>query len=308
MATAPEIPIRAAGAVLWRDAGGGTEIAVIHRPRYDDWSLPKGKLDRGETVAAAAVREIREETGISAVLGRRLGTVHYDVPTKDGGTAPKQVDYFTARPAADHGFTPGAEVDELRWLPVDAAPELLTYHWDHDIVAEFRAQPTAARTLLLVRHAKAGNRSAWSGDDRLRPLTDSGKAQAAALRTLLPLFGPDRVHAVPLVRCEDTVRGVADDLGVPVHPEPQLSEPSYAANPEDSVERLAEIVRAGGTPVVCSQGGVIPDLVGRLALSAKLDLPEPTSSKGSLWVLTFDPSPNHTPYLLAADYTADPSA
>src|SRR5438445_12044523 len=105
--------VRAAGAVLWRRAGRVAEVAVVHRPRYDDWSLAKGKLDPGETAAAAAVRELREETGYEAVLGRYLTRTSYQVPARHGsGTVPKIVDYFGAE-AVSGSFSPDDEVDEL---------------------------------------------------------------------------------------------------------------------------------------------------------------------------------------------------
>lgn len=313
--------VHAAGAVLWRyrDGSREPELAVVHRPRYDDWSLPKGKVDRGETLAATAVREIREETGISAVLGRRLGSVGYEVLYR-GATAHKVVDYFAAR-ATSGTFAPNDEVDEVRWLPAGSVGELLTYRRDNDLVAQFAALPADTRTVLLVRHAKAGDRTKWTDDDDLRPLNVSGRRQAEALRALLPLFGADRVHSAPLVRCRETVRRVAEDLAVDLTPEPLLSEEGYWAEPELGLARLAEIVKTGGVPVVCSQGGVIPDLVRALAQSGGVDLAEPASKKGSVWVLSFNSGAetehsdsvasagrNTEIRLLAADYVPDPAA
>lgn len=120
--------VRAAGTVLWRPAAarpGGVEIAVVHRPRYDDWSLPKGKAEPGEEPPQTAVRETREETGYACELGARLPTVRYAV--KDG--RPKEVRYWAARAGAGR-FVPGDEVDRMEWLDPDAARRRLTY--DHD--------------------------------------------------------------------------------------------------------------------------------------------------------------------------------
>src|SRR3954467_13891342 len=104
--------VLAAGAVLWRasDDGAEPEVAVVHRPRYDDWSLPKGKVDAGEHVLTAAVREIREEPGFEVVVGPRGPPTHY--PVREGT---KRVDYWMVR-AVGGSFTPNDEVDELRWL------------------------------------------------------------------------------------------------------------------------------------------------------------------------------------------------
>src|SRR5947209_615891 len=116
--------IRAAGTVLWRPGRAGPEVAVVHRSRYADWSLPKGKLERGETLPACAVRETLEETGFRPVLGRRLPEVRYLA-----GGAAKAVHYFTGK-AAKGEFTPNDEVDELRWLTSEAAARLLSYAGD----------------------------------------------------------------------------------------------------------------------------------------------------------------------------------
>jgi 8-oxo-dGTP diphosphatase len=285
--------IAAAGAVVWR-AGA---VAVVHRPRYDDWSLPKGKLDRRETIAQAAVREVAEETGLRAVLGRHLNTVSYSV-----GDSRKRVDYFAATTTGGT-FHPNEEVDELRWLPVDEASEILSYPQDRVVLAEFSRIPPETTSLLLVRHAKAGKRELWTGPDDERPLSATGVRQAGALRSLLPLFGPARVHAAPLRRCVDTLAGLAADLGRTVFHEPSLSEREYPSDPVAAQHRLAEIVAQDGVAAVCSQGGVIPGLISAYAKESGLDLPGVQAKKGSLWVLTFV---QDGPRLVAADYYPTP--
>ncbi|MER7010121.1 NUDIX hydrolase [Saccharopolyspora sp. NPDC000359] len=313
---APGRSVRAAGAVLWRDGRGGPEVAVVHRPRYDDWSLPKGKLDPGELPAHAAAREVAEETGFSCVLSRFLTRVHYAVPAP-GGTAPKVVDYFTAR--ADGGaFAPNGEVDELRWLPAPAARELLSYPHDGRVLDAFEELPAELATVLLVRHAKAGKRSEWTGDDVLRPLTAAGQRQRDALHSLLPLFGPTRVHSAPRLRCEETVAPIAADLGIGISTEPLFSEEGYRADPAAAVAQMLRVAAGAGPALVCSQGGVIPDLVARLvdssALSGRPGLRpgEVASRKGSVWTLSFRRTPvtgngsAPQPQLVAADYLASP--
>ncbi|MGV9366438.1 NUDIX hydrolase [Amycolatopsis sp. NPDC003731] len=300
--------VRAAGAVLWRLAGGVTEVALVHRPRYDDWSFPKGKLDQGETIAEAAVREVREETGFTAVLGRYLVRSAYPVPARNGsGTVPKTVDYFAAE-AVSGEFAANDEVDELRWLDSIAAEKLLTRPEDVRVLRAFCELPVGLTTLLLVRHAKAGKRDEWSGDDDLRPLSEAGQRQAAALRRVLSLFGPDRVLSAPRLRCVQTVHGVAEDVTAEVRHEPLFSEEGYWPDPVLGVARLLAVAGDGGTPVVCSQGGVIPDLVSALAdrdgveISATRGGVVP-SKKGSFWVLSFrPPTDSEGPVLLAADY------
>lgn len=300
--------VRAAGAVLWRVAGGVTEVALVHRPRYDDWSLPKGKLDPGETTAEAAVREVREETGFTAVLGRYLTRTAYPVPSKNGsGTVPKTVDYFAAE-AVSGGFEPNDEVDELRWLDPATAEKALTRPEDVRVLRSFCELPVGLTTVLLVRHAKAGKRDEWCGDDDLRPLSEAGQRQAAALRRVLTLFGPDRVLSAPRLRCVQTVHGVADDVRAEVRHEPLLSEEGYWPDPVLGVARLLALAGDGGTPVVCSQGGVIPDLVSTLADRDGVEIAAARggvvpSKKGSFWVLSFrPPTEAEGPILLAADY------
>ena len=152
--------VAAAGAVVWRrDDRGAVEIALVHRPRYDDWSLPKGKLDHGESHRTAAVREVAEETGFQVVLGPHLGRTGYRVTRPE--PAPKVVEYYAAR-ALNGSFEPGDEVDSLRWLSPAAALKTLTYRHDDPIVSAFLSLPPDTATLLLVRHAKAGSRSSWS--------------------------------------------------------------------------------------------------------------------------------------------------
>lgn len=284
----------AAGAVLWRRREE-LEIALVHRNRYDDWSLPKGKLEDGESTRVAAMREVAEETGAHAALGRFLGQIRYRV---EAGR--KTVDYFAAR-YLDGDFAPSEEVDELRWLPMAQARPLLSYDQDRAVVDTFAALPPEQTTLLLVRHAKAGSRSEWHEADELRPLSKTGQRQVPPVRVLGRLYGADRVYAAPLVRCVQTVQPIADDLDVKVAEELLFAERTYEGMAEPALRRLSEIVADGGVPVVCSQGGVIPDLVTRAAGPAGLPVKRVESKKGSVWALFFAGTE-----LVAADYIAVP--
>lgn len=277
--------VRAAGAVLWRPDGDrdGYDIAVVHRPRYDDWSLPKGKLDDRESEAAAAVREIAEETGQACVLGPFVSEVRYDLATGER----KVVAYFTAR-ATGGEFSPGREVDELRWLKPREAKKLLSYEHDVGVVETFEEVGAATSTVLLVRHAKAGDRDGWVGDDDLRPLTDAGQRQAEGLTEQLRLFGPKRVYSAPRLRCVQTVRALAAELDLEIGHESLMSEEGYWGDPAGAVERLLEMAGEVSTTVISSQGKVIPDLVASLAERDALDVQgEIISKKGSTWVLGF---------------------
>jgi 8-oxo-dGTP pyrophosphatase MutT (NUDIX family) len=292
-------PIRAAGGVLWRPAGAGVELAVIHRPRYDDWSLPKGKLEPGEHPLDAAVREVREETGYTAVVGRRLPGTSYH-----GLAGPKTVDYWAMRlpdpdaePVTEDAAVP--EVDRVSWLPVEATLDRLTYDHDAEVVRDF-GRVTADSAVLLVRHARAGDRDAWPGPDDLRPLDVPGLRQAARLADVLPLFGPCRVLSADRVRCVQTVQPLASRLGVEVVLEPGLSEEGYAAAPARGLRRIRDLGAAGEVSVVCGQGGAIPDIVATIAGEDGVRLPHFRSRKGSVWALSFRDG-----LLVAADYYRD---
>jgi 8-oxo-dGTP diphosphatase len=122
--------VKAAGGVVWRRAGDTIAIAVAHRPRYDDWSLPKGKLDAGESWEDAALREVAEEIGVRARLGEELDPVAYE----DRKGRAKVVRYWLMEPEDESAFTPNDEVDELRWLAPPEAVEVLTYPHDAELV------------------------------------------------------------------------------------------------------------------------------------------------------------------------------
>ena len=126
--------VKAAGGVVWRRGPGGVEVAVAHRPRYDDWSLPKGKLDPGESWEEAALREVEEEIGLNCRLGRELPPVSY----QDRKGRDKVVRYWMMQPESGE-FAPNEEVDEVRWLVPEAAAELLTYPHDRELVSELPA-------------------------------------------------------------------------------------------------------------------------------------------------------------------------
>jgi 8-oxo-dGTP diphosphatase len=130
LATEPEV-VQAAGGVIWRRSPAGElEVLLVHRPRYDDWTVPKGKLEPNEDHAEAALREVEEETGLRCTLGPELVPISY----QDRKGRPKQVRYWAMTPGGGT-FTPTEEVDEVRWVDVDAAPSLLSYERDRPVVA-----------------------------------------------------------------------------------------------------------------------------------------------------------------------------
>jgi 8-oxo-dGTP pyrophosphatase MutT (NUDIX family) len=291
--------VLAAGAVLWRSNGDSAtpEVAIIHRPRYDDWSLPKGKVDPGETEPVAAVREVREETGYSSRLGRRLVAVSY--PVEQGI---KKVRYWAATTVGGE-FVPNAEVDELKWLPVADAMKQLEYPHDRKVLRRFTRQPAATHTVMIVRHGTAGSKSRYKGDDRKRPLDKHGRAQAESLVGVLLAFGADTLYAADRVRCHQTLEPLAEELGTAIHDEPLLTEEEYPESRKAARHRILEIAASGGTPVICTQGKVIPDLIAWWCERDGVRPDKSRNRKGSAWVMSLADG-----RLVAADHIGSPLA
>jgi 8-oxo-dGTP pyrophosphatase MutT (NUDIX family) len=290
--------VAAAGGAVWRRADDGTlEVVVVHRPRYDDWSLPKGKLDAGEHALSAAVREIGEETGLDVVAGRRSLRTRYPVPE-----GIKRVDYWVMQ-AVGGSFDPNAEVDELRWSAVDRAAELCSHEQDRLVLADLaRTDVPLMPTLVLARHGRAGDRDAWDGPDDLRPLDRRGRLQARRMAQVLPVFRPTAILSARRTRCEQTVAPLAERLGLPVDPVDELGEEEFAADPETgtaTVERLLAPRPEPGVTVVSSQGGAIPSVLANLGVRPEGQRLHPPSAKGSVWVL------GGRPGALSADYYRD---
>jgi 8-oxo-(d)GTP phosphatase len=291
--------VLAAGAVLWRSNGDSAapEVAIIHRPRYDDWSLPKGKVDLGETEPVTAVREVHEETGYTSHLGRRLTAVSY--PVEQGI---KKVRYWAAR-CVDGTFTPNAEVDELKWLPVSEAMKQLGYAHDRKVLRRFAKGPIDTQTVLIVRHGTAGSKSHYKGDDRKRPLDKHGRAQAESLVGQLLAFGAGELYAADRVRCHQTLEPLAEELGATIHDEPALTEEAYSENRKAARNRILDIAAGGGTPVICTQGKVIPDLIAWWCERDGVRPDKSRNRKGSTWVMSLADG-----RLIAADHIGSPLA
>lgn len=318
--------VLAAGVVLWRPANpdAATEVALIHRPRYDDWSLPKGKVDPGETEPVTAVREVIEETGHRVHLGRRIATVSYPI---EQGT--KKVRYWAACSIGGN-FAPNHEVDELIWLPLPAAIKKLSYPPDRKVLRRFAKNTVDTRTVLVVRHGTAGSKSRFKGEDSKRPLDKKGRAQAEALVGPLLAFGASQVYAADRLRCHQTMEPLAEELGAIIANEPALTEEAYAENPKRGRRRVLQIAglrddpdRGGAAgssprycgranpapvPVICTQGKVIPDLIDWWCERDGVRPDKSRNRKGSIWVLSLSGgrlmAADHIGSALAIDVTA----
>jgi 8-oxo-(d)GTP phosphatase len=288
--------VHAAGAVVWRTAAQGVrgdygvEVLLVHRPKYDDWSLPKGKREPGEHVLLTAVREVFEETSVRAVLGPRLRTAEYLASGR-----PKQVDYWSAV-SLDHQAAPSHEIDAVSWLPLPQARERLSYPHDATVIAGLRAQETVP--LILLRHASAGHKDDWAADDRLRPLDAQGAMDAVLLAGLLACFAPTaRVISSPALRCIETVRPFAAGFGGSVEAEAALAMPDRAGDlpsartsTGDTLRQLFRALVAGGRPaVVCLHRENLPGALA--AACSALGAPSPVADsdaslpKGGFWVV-----------------------
>lgn len=316
-------PVFAAGAVLWRFAGADekeglqnqpdnlsqnfpivtdiedVEVAVIHRPFYDDWSLAKGKVDPGESLAVTAKREITEETGYRIRLGKLLGHVSYPIKRHT------KVVYYWLAFVVGGAFRANSEVDEIRWLPFSQARDLLTYEADKlvlDAAKKRLALPTTSR-VILVRHAHAGKRVEWTADDNERPLTKKGLKQAGALAEVLHAYRPTNLYSAEPVRCVDTLAAFQDayGAGLKVTVDPLFGDAGWLENPEAARKRLKAVIAQPGVAVVVSQGDAIPQAIEWLVPQGTLPLEEIPAKKSSIWVLSF-----HLGKLVGADYLESP--
>ena len=301
--------VRAAGGVLWRAGPDGLQVAVVHRPRYDDWSLPKGKTDPGEHPAVTAQREVLEETGCFGVLGRRLLGQTYQVTGPGGVLVDKVVEFWAMRLDADapldaaQAWPRPDEVDEVRWLTPAKASRMLTREADRRTLDSFADGPAATTTVALIRHGSAGNKKRWSGTDERRPLDDRGRLDAQRIADVLPVFGFRRAISAPITRCTATIQPLAARLAVPIELAEAVGEEGNPTDIEPARALLAAVVASGVPAAICSQGGVIPELLETLAESDGVPCDAPRSRKGSTWLLSFDGD-----RLVAADYFEDLAA
>lgn len=267
-------PIEASGGLVVRLAPDGPRILVVHRPRYDDWTFPKGKDETGEDSIEAALREVNEETGQHPHLISMVGETSYPV-----NGAIKLVRWYGMRVKEPSPFTPNTEVDEIRWLDAEEAPGLLSYDHDRELLekVDFEALLTTG-TLYLVRHGAAGDRHTWTGDDRLRPLSSKGELQALGLAKTLMDRRVEAIFTSPYVRCVQTVKPLAEATGLQIVEHPALSEGEGGKASRALVRDMV-----GTNTVLCSHGDVIPALMGWMinrGMTLKSDF---DCKKGSTW-------------------------
>jgi len=263
-------PVLAAGAVCWRIVDGVAKVLLVHRPGHSDVSLPKGKVDPGETLPQTAVREILEETGLSIVLGPPLGTLEYRLPA-----GREKIVYYWAAEVDDHAlelakFLPNSEISALEWVPLAKARKKLTYEHDTDVLDRFEAllKKNRARTfaVIAVRHGKAVPPGTWDGPDSTRPLMHRGSDQAAGIAKGIAAFAPEKILSSTAVRCLSTVGPLSELTGIPIKSTSAISQDAYEAGESGVHDVVARRLKKRRTAVLCSHGPVLPHIIEELAV------------------------------------------
>lgn len=256
--------ILAAGVVAFRP---GREVLLVHRPKYDDWSFPKGKLDRGEHPVAAAVREVAEETGLHVRLGPPLQSQRYPVARRM-----KTVHYWTGRVVGDddvRGYRPNDEIDAVAWVPFDEARERLTYEHDRGTLAEALRMRRRTRAVVVLRHGQARSRRTWRGPDAARPLLRAGEHESDRLVPLLAAYDVTRIVTSTSTRCVQTVQPYAETAGYDLDLRPRLSEEH--ATPKATEKIVEDLFSRDEGAVVCTHRPVLPLVYDAAGLDASYE-------------------------------------
>jgi 8-oxo-dGTP pyrophosphatase MutT (NUDIX family)/phosphohistidine phosphatase SixA len=283
--------VLAAGAVCWRLVDGKVQVLLVHREERADVSLPKGKVDPGETPPQTAVREIAEETGLAIALGAPLGTTQYTMP----GGREKIVYYWasevTEEAVAASAFTPNAEIAAVEWLTIKRARAALSYERDQEVLDRFaeRVDAGTARTFPIValRHGKAVTPSAWDGPDATRPLLHRGLEQSRSVAPAIAAWAPQKLVSSTATRCLATIAPVAEITGLPVKQSAGISQDAY----EDGTAKVRSIVRKRiakqQAVVLCSHGPVLPEIIDEVAGATGTPIDAPVRRAGMLATSAF---------------------
>lgn len=308
--------VQAAGAVVWRLAGERLEVLLIHRPSYDDWSWPKGKPRKKEMLAACAIREVEEETGLQVVLGVPLPRVTYRLRS-----GKHKINWYWAAQVAQRGAgtrarpevepAPLTEVDDAVWVDAARALKMLTRRSDRkplkallDLHADGKLDTWA---VLLTRHGAAKKRSAWDGDETTRPLTSSGEKQARLLAPFFAAFGARRILSSPWARCAITVAPYAGAAKLPVETFDTLTEVGVNDDP-DGVKKLSlDTLAAAETSIICTHRPVLPAVLAAVRTRSLSQLQEsfpdsdPYLRTAEVFVLHIAARPSKQPRVIATE-------
>ncbi len=285
--TAPAVV--AAGAICWRKEQGQLEVLLIHRPRYTDWSWPKGKIDPGETTPECAVREVEEEVGIRVSLGIPLASTRYPV-----GSGMKLVHYWAARTERMVVRPDGKEVDKFLWVSPARASELLTNPTDREplesLIAAYKADQLATWPLIVVRHAKAKPRSSWTRAEGERPLAATGRRQAVAVSRLLEAWHPSWVVCSPWERCIQTVAPYLASKDIKLKLADSITERNAGRKPDKASATVEKLFDKRRPVALCTHRPVLPVVFGVLRrhmtkeLASALPVDDPFLAPGEVLI------------------------
>lgn len=267
----PPGTVVAAGALVWRVRNGQLQVLAVHRPRYDDWSWPKGKLDPGETLPACAIREVAEETGKQIVLGQPLPTLRYPI----AGDKTKVVKYWAAKVASKetgpirarppYPKIDKSEIDKSAWLTIDEAARRITFKDDlrplEALVTAYENERLETHAFIIARHARAKRRKAWHRSDITRPITKRGQERARQLVPLFAAFGAARITSSPAERTMATIRPYAEASGIEVKTYERLTEPGHAEKPLATAKLLQKMLDKDVARVICVHRPTLPTII-----------------------------------------------
>lgn len=281
--------VLAAGAICWRIQQKQLWVLLIHRPRYNDWSWPKGKHDDGETLPETAVREVAEEIGVQARLGIPLPHTDYQV-----AAGLKRVYYWATELAEQTPQPDGNEVDDVLWCTPDRARQLLSNSTDIEpldaLVRAHRRKELRTWSLVVLRHAKAKPRSSWSRAEGDRPLAATGQRQAAAVKRLLLAWWPERVISSPWVRCVATISPYAKSSSAKVKLVDALTEANHQRKPQKTAATVEGLFDKRRDVVLCTHRPALPTVLRQLAkhmdgrLRSRVPAEDPYLSPGEILV------------------------
>jgi 8-oxo-dGTP diphosphatase len=279
--------VLAAGAVCWKiTPKGNLKILVVHRTQHRDVSLPKGKVDPGETLPETAVREIAEETGLIIGLGPPLGVVEYVLPNGRD----KTVYYWSAEVSplaiANSTFVSNDEIESLTWMKLDKARARLSYPHDVDIIDRFAElyDQGRARTFAIIalRHGKAVPPESWDGPDATRPLMQRGADQSASIAHGIAAYRPASLVSSTAVRCLATIAPTARITGLDVTENEAISQDAYSSRGDKVAKVVQKALDRAETTVLCSHGPVLPQIIASVVAATGTEFSGSLSHAASL--------------------------
>ena len=274
--------VRAAGAVLWRRLSDDlVQVALIHRPKYQDWSFPKGKIEVGESDISCAYREVMEETGFDSQFGPELCKVEYPV-----GEQLKVVRYWSAQAIGDpKNVLDVNEVDQLIWVTISDAYQKLSREGDKEVLKNFEIYGVDTTPLILLRHGKAIAREEWEGDDGDRPLAQLGQIQSKRMLSKYLPFAISEIHTSDAVRCYETVAPMARAMSLDMIYWSELSEYAFAKDKKAAINVVNDIIESETRAIVCGHNPVLPGIVAKFIGKKNFKQLDHGLLPGEAWIL-----------------------